>query len=373
MRLQIKDLKVHVIATKPPPASYYARVPGRGDKRYLGILRIISEEGLEGHAFVSTATAWWDSPRHITPLTEDLKPFLVGEDALARERIWHRMRQLAPRWDVGYPSIMAVDVALWDLAAKAANLPLYRLLGAYRDKIPVFASAPFYPDVEVEVESALACKERGMRGYKLHHVVPDLKESIDRCKKLREAVGDDMDLMFDGGGFYTLREALYVGRVLDELNFRWFEDPMNVNALDALADLGQRIDTPVALSDSRDFRFADAANAIRKKAARVLRTDPPKDGVTGMKKLADLCEAHNLNVEYHDSGNAYQDVAILHVALSVQNTSFFPWVMHTQEDPFGLVENIAMDSEGYIHGPERPGLGVEIDWKLIDRFTEVVL
>ena len=371
MSLHIKDVKVHVISVEPETLGDNRKLAGKGQKRYLGILRIFSQEGLEGHAIVGSRTT--DTTRGITPLVEKIKPFLIGKDALDREWMWHRLRGMAPRWDIDEATAMAVDVALWDLAAKSAELPLYQLLGAYRHKVPAYGSSMFHAEVEEEVQDALACKEQGFMGYKVHHVVPDLREVVNVCTRLRQAVGDEMALMFDAECQFGFQEALYVGRALDELNYRWYEDPVAYHDHDSLAELGRRLDTSVAISDVREFRLSEAPNAIGKRAGRILITEPKKDGITGMKKLAVLCEAHHLDVQYHYGGNSLLNVAVLHSMLSVKNSIFFPLVLPVSDNQFGLVHDLEVDSEGHVHAPQGAGLGVEIDWGLMDRFTEAVL
>ena len=371
MNLKMKDVKVHVLRLEQPTSSSASSVLGGNGNRFLGILRIISEDGLEGITFVGTRAT--ENLRSIQPLAEDIKPFLVGQDALDRERLWHQMRQMAPKWDVNDPTIMAVDVALWDLAAKSAGIPVYKLLGAYREKILAYASAPKLPGIQANVEQVLDCKEQGIRGYKLHHAVPDLREAVEVCTKVRQAVGDDMALAFDCGGGYSFQEALYVGRALDELAFRWYEDPMGPNDLVSLAELNRRLDTPISISDAREFRFAEASNAINQGAARILIADPKKDGVTGMKKMATLCEAHHLGTQFHHGGNSSMNAAVLNVALSIGNSDFYSMLLPLTDKRLGLVQDLEMDSEGYVHGSDKPGLGVDIDWELVDRYTEAVL
>ena len=185
MNLQIKDVKVHVLCM-PPPAVSYSADPGlvRQSKRYMGVLRIISGDGLEGNCFVGNILT--DNTHGILPLVEKIKPILIGQDIWGRELAWHQLRETAPRWDVGDPTIMAVDVALWDLAAKAADVPLYKLMGAYRSKVHACASAPYHDDVEANVEEALMYKERGFAAYKLHHAVPNLRKVIQVCTAVRQ-------------------------------------------------------------------------------------------------------------------------------------------------------------------------------------------
>ncbi len=364
MSLKVRDVKVHVLRMDRATSV-------GGGKGYMGLLRIITEDGLEGHTLLGTGTT--DNTRDIMPLVDRIKPFLVGQDALDREWIWHEMGRAAPGWDLHDRTTMAVDVALWDLAAKAAGLPLYKLLGAYRDKLPAYATAPFRPELEANVEDALNCKGRNVMGYKLHHAVPDLREASEVCERVRRAVGDEMALMFDCEAKYSFQEAHRLGRTLDELNFYWYEDPMPPYDIASLAELAHRLDTPLAISDARDFRLPNVPSAIIQRSARILLGDPQRDGITGMRKLAALCEAHSLKTQFHYGGNSFLNAAVLHVALSVGNSDFYPVALGAEDDQMGLVSNPTIDHQGFVHGPEQAGLGVDIDWPLVERFTEVIL
>jgi L-alanine-DL-glutamate epimerase-like enolase superfamily enzyme len=368
MELTIKDVKIHVLCMDIPET--WKHLFGEGAKRYMGVLRVISDEGLEGHAFVgSSVTA---TRRRVLPIVENIKPFLVGQNALDRERHWHEMRRLAPRWDILDASIMGVDVALWDLCAKAAGIPLYQLLGAYNNKSPVYGSGRFHATGEATGEEALECKEQSLHGYKVHHGVPDIREIVDVCTKTRKSVGEDMNLMFDAERLLSFRDALYLGRALDEMNFFWYEDPMEPRALDLLTELSRKLDVPIALTDDEHFRFSEASILVNKKAARILISEVSKDGITGLRKLAHLAEAHHMHVQFHSGGNPLLNTAQLHVAMTIKNTHYFPWVLPAQTHHLGVIGYPQPDSDGYMRCPEGPGIGVDIDWSMVDSLTEAV-
>ena len=365
MNLKVKDVKVHVIAQQVSTPFI------SNGKCYLGVLRVISEEGLEGHSFVGNPQT--DNTHSITPLAEVVKPFLVGRNAADRELIWHELQHWAHGWGVSDATVMAVDVALWDLTAKAADLPIYKMLGVYKHKAPAYASALYIGDLEANVEDAVAARERGYHGYKIHHAVPDVNRAAEVCERIREGVGDEMALAFDSGCEYGFREALYLGRALDELDFAWYEDPVDPTDMVSLAELSRRLETPIAMSDRPEFRLSQAPIAIEQKAARILIGEPSKDGITGIKKLATLCEAHHLMVSLHNGGNSLLNVANLHAMLSGGNFNMFPLLIPPEDYSFGLVEDLEMDAEGYVHGPEAPGLGVDIDWAALEPLTEAIL
>jgi L-alanine-DL-glutamate epimerase-like enolase superfamily enzyme len=372
MRQVIKDVRVHVVRHEVAPLTQLGYASEQRTNIYLGVLRVFDAEGREGNSFIGLPIS--ESDRTMVPAGGPLKSYLIGKSPSDREAIWHELRRLAPRWEVSDATVMAADVALWDLAAKGAGLPLYQFLGAYRHKAPAYGSAPTYKTVRENVEAAQRAKGQGFKGYKLHHVVPDRSEIVAVCSAVREGVGSDFALMYDGLRALDLRDALYVGASLDQHRYSWFEDPTTVHDLDTLAEISRRLATPVAVSDEIDFRLVDVPRVLSARSARIIRGEPAKDGITGMLKMAALCAAHHVSLEPHVGGNPLLDFAVLHVVLAIRNCTYFPLDVTTPRDRYvGLTENPRIDTEGFIQGPTRPGLGVEIDWAFIDRHAVAVL
>jgi L-alanine-DL-glutamate epimerase-like enolase superfamily enzyme len=156
-------------------------------------------------------------------LIKNLKPLLVGENPLDREllydRIWHRNRVTTLR------AIGAVDVALWDLAGKAAGLPIHALLGCFRKSVPAYASSAVLPAPRAYADEAVRFKEAGWTAYKIHPPTRP-EDDIAVCAAVREAVGDDYRLMLDATWSYRYDQALRVGRAIEALGFYWYEDPL---------------------------------------------------------------------------------------------------------------------------------------------------
>ena len=165
---------------------------------------------------------------------------MVCEDALDREKIWQRL------WDMGRMGteivevLAAFDAALWDLAAKAADVPLYKYLGACRDKVPAYAST-FTQETVADYEPlARDCVDRGYKAIKLH-AFGEVKKDLEACRLVRETVGDDIELMLDASTAYTYEEALWADRELEKLNFYWLEEPMRDYETTGLQELHRRL------------------------------------------------------------------------------------------------------------------------------------
>src|ERR1022692_3463668 len=209
--MRITDVEISVIAN-PLSEMVTAGIKGGKAAHDIVFLQVKTDAGLEGHAF-----AWGGRSGLATAhlIGNIIRPLLIGEDPLNRELLWQRVRQMDRWW--GFLPIYAhgpVDVALWDLGAKAAGLPLYRLLGAYRTKLPAYASSLILPTAEAFVQQALDYRAQGFRAYKIHPW-GDPQRDVDAYRKLRSALGDEMVLMSDPVAGYNQQQALRIGRELE--------------------------------------------------------------------------------------------------------------------------------------------------------------
>ena len=171
----------------------------------------------------------------------------------------------------------AAEICMWDILGKAVNRPIYKLLGGTKDRIMAYASSQHLPNVEDYVADALSAKEQGYKGYKIHpgggqrktgSPIPAYIGHIEEIRNIRKAVGDDFVLSHDPVQRYNLFEALKVGRVLDELNYAWFEDPIPSTDLEGLVELNRALDLPLHVGEFL-FSIADFAEYIRRGALDV--------------------------------------------------------------------------------------------------------
>src|SRR5438132_1177811 len=154
-----------------------------------------------------------------TSLVQFLKPVVIGQDPLERERLYQAMWQKARQ--TTYRAIGAMDVALWDIAGQAAGMPIHRLLGSYRDSVPAYASSAVLASKEAYAEEATRFKTDGWTAYKIHPPT-DPAVDIEVCRAVRRAVGDGFAVMLDSTWAYQYPEALRVGKVAEGLGFYWY-------------------------------------------------------------------------------------------------------------------------------------------------------
>ncbi|MEE2784864.1 MAG: enolase C-terminal domain-like protein [Pseudomonadota bacterium] len=362
--MRIQDVTITLWEWKDiPPTRYTLRVAS-SEKRstQMALLRIITDDGIEGNAFLGSAlgSAATDAPM----LIERFKPLLVGEDPLARERIWQRMSG----WAMGpvMRIIGAIDVALWDLAARFAGVPVHRLMGSYRESIPAYASSAVLESPEAYAEEAIKYKEGGWTAYKIHPpAIPELDIKI--CEKVRRAVGDDYRLMLDSTWSYDYPNALRVGRVAQDLGFYWYEDPLAYDDLYAYVKLKKVLTIPIMATEMPSTGPTSYAPWIMNQATDYLRGDVAiKGGLTSCLKTAHLAEAFHMNYEVHHGGNSLNNVANLHLISAIRNCEYFEVLLPDEVQKHGLVEDIVVDGNGMVAVPQNPGLGAQIDFDMIE-------
>ena len=285
-----------------------------------------------------------------------------------REAIWHELWSL-DRHLTFFPIYLPgpVDVALWDIAAQAAGLPLYRYLGACRRRLPVYASSLFQPNVSDYVQQAKAYANRGFTAYKAHPPGPWRKD-MEIHQALRDALGPGFVLMTDPVAQYSLEEAIRVGRHLERLDYHWFEEPFRDFELAKYAQLCAALDIPIAGTETTRGGPWGVAQAIAFHAVDIVRADVSwKAGVTGTLKIAHLAEAHGLRCEIHTTTMGFMDMANLHVSCAINNCEYFELLVPEEVFRFPMKDPYPIDAAGMIHVPEKPGIGVELDWDAIDR------
>jgi L-alanine-DL-glutamate epimerase-like enolase superfamily enzyme len=329
------------------------------------VLRLGTEEGLHGHATALAARSGTVTQAY---LHETIAPVVLGRRVSEREAIWHELWTI-DRHLTFFPVYLPgpVDVALWDLAAQAAGLPLHQFLGECRTSLPVYASSLFMPEVDDYVKEMRAYAARGVAAYKAHPPGP-WKKDIEVHRALREAAGGDYVLMSDPVAEYSLEEAIRVGRDLEKLDYHWFEEPFRDFELQKYAKLCAALDIPIAGTETTRGGPWGVAQAIAANAVDIVRADVSwKAGVTGTLKIAHLAEAHGLRCEVHCTTMGFMDMANLHVSCAIRNCEYFELLVPEEPFRFPMKDAYPIDAAGVAHVPTKPGVGVELDWDAIDR------
>jgi L-alanine-DL-glutamate epimerase-like enolase superfamily enzyme len=352
-----------------PPTRYHAGSRNLGGSSNLGLLTIKTDAGITGHAFLGGATNPAESDAGA--LIRFLKPLLMGQDPLARVELHAALR--ARQRTAGLRTVGACDTALWDIAAKAANLPLYKFLGAGRASIGAYASSQILDGRQAYAGEAAEFKSNGWKAYKIHPP-QDPAEDIKVCEAVRKSVGDDYTLMLDSTWSYKYPEALKVGRAVEEMGYLWFEDPLNEEDIYSYVKLRQKLNIPILATEYPPGDIGTYAVWLTERATDYLRGDiPVKGGISTLIKTAHLAEAFHMNYEVHHGGNSHNNMAQLHFACSLKNTTFFEVLLPDGAHKYGVLNDIKIDKNGMAHCPETPGIGAEIDFDLIKKKQVAVL
>lgn len=373
--MRITDISVVLHERRPSAAANF----GLARPVPLGVLRVVTDEGIEGNAFLSNPGP---GPEQIADqIVRVIKPWLVGEDPLDIGRHWRRMQNqfhyLSPH------AVGTVDIALWDIAGRAAGLPVHRLLGTCRDRVPAYFSTAIHGTTHAYAEEAVYWQQQGWRGYKLHPPrapwippgsAPSVGFDIEACAAVRDAVGADMTLMLDSSWSYSYTDGLRVGQAIQDLGYHWFEDPFPAHDMHSYVRLARHLSIPLLATEINPGGLAALPPWIAAGATDFLRGDVViTGGITGLVKVARLAEAFGMNCEVHDSYNALNNVAGLHVIMAIDNCDWFEVLPFNRTGDhglghmsYGLTEPFAVDANGYVHAPAGPGIGAGIDWDLIN-------
>ena len=358
--MKITDLTIMLHRWDVPPTTYTDSV---GGSRQVGVVTIQTDEGVEGHSFLGSAFQGADE--FAAQVLTRLKPLVVGRNPLDIGAIWLDLWSRNRR--VANNSICAIDVALWDLAGKVAGLPIHRLLGTCREKAPAYASSASMSHPQQYVDEALSFRERGWQAYKIHPV-KDPKRDLEICAAVKQAVGDTMVLMLDSMWAYGYEDALKVGLAAQEMGFYWYEDPLAEDDIYGYVKLKQKLNIPILATEYSPGGMFGYTQWIMERATDMLRGDVAvKAGLTPMIKIAHLAEAFRMKCEIHHGGNSLNNVANLHLIMAMPNCEYFEVLLPDEAQKHGLVRDIEVDREGFVHAPTAPGLGYEIDWQLIER------
>ncbi len=363
--MRIEDVTVTVWEWKDiPPTRYTTTVSSSSSlSTQMGLVRIVSDDGTDGYAFLGSALG--SGAGDSETLVKRFKPMLVGEDPLARERLWQTMMRRTRGSQLRI--IGAIDVALWDLAGRAAGVPVHRLMGSYRDSIPAYASSAVYGSIEEYADEAVKLKEEGWTAYKIHPpAIPE--EDIAICEGVRKAVGDTHRVMLDSTWSYDYPQALRVGQAIQEMNYYWYEDPLIEDDIYNYVKLRSQLGVPIMATEMPQAGPTSYAPWVVAQATDYLRGDVAiKGGLTSCLKTAHLAEAFHMNYEVHHGGNSLNNVANLHLLMAIKNCEYFEVLLPASAQKHGLVEDIDVDSDGLVHAFNGPGLGAQIDFDLIER------
>ena len=337
------------------------------------LVKIATEEGISGIG----EAAYFGGPPMITKMIieKELADYIIGEDPLNNERLWEKMYQRSikhGRKGAIIASMSGIDVALWDIKARVAGMPLYRLLGGCHEKIRAYASAGFYAEgkglKELADEMASYVKE-GFTAVKMKIGRLSQAEDVARVAAVRKAIGPNIDLLVDGNNAYTAYEAIKIARKMEEYDIFWFEEPVPAEDIEGSAKVAAAIDTPLAAGENEFTRYG-FRDLIINQTLDIAQPDTTWcGGITEARKIAAMASAWNITCVPHSFSSAIALVSNLHFSASIPNSMFQEFDRnHNPLREELLTEPVKINKDGYIDLWDRPGLGVELNESVVKKY-----
>ncbi|MDR7543309.1 MAG: mandelate racemase/muconate lactonizing enzyme family protein [Armatimonadota bacterium] len=319
------------------------------------------------------------SPRVWAAIVEDLlAPLVIGADPFDTERLWMSMFRDLRSFSGHHrgmlvEGIAGIDIALWDLKARAVGLPLYALLGgATRTRLDAYASSVMQRDPAGMVADAASLAEQGFRAIKVK-VGVGVAEDAATLAAIRRAVGEQVELMIDANGAYRAPEAIDLARRVEHLRIAWFEEPVVADDLEGYQRIRAATSIPLAAGEAEFSRYG-VRELLSRQVIDVLQPDVARaGGISETQKMIVLADAHHVRYAPHVGFSAAVCVAAtLHLAAAAPNF----WTYECIYTPNPLREHLAREPvggprqmvDGQIPVPSGVGLGIELDPEVIRRF-----
>jgi L-alanine-DL-glutamate epimerase-like enolase superfamily enzyme len=330
-----------------------------------------------------------------TMIHDELAPRILGEDPTWPEWLWRVMTGRSHQHGDGGvlpAAVSGLDIAMWDIMSRKASLPLYRLLGGYRNEVRAYASAGFYAegkDAEGLADEARGYAEAGFRHVKIkvgrttdtpvnplvHMDAPEFAtvtfaEDLRRVGAGRKAIGDDVHLMVDANNAWTKPTALEAGREFERLGVHWFEEPVATDDREGSAALAAAIDVPIAGYETRTG-LAGFRDLISDRAVDIVQPDAIwSGGITVCRRIAALAAAFGLPCVPHVFSTAVSLAANLHLIASIPNS----YLLEFDQNPNALRTEllsrpIEPDERGVVAVPDGLGLGARLDSETLRRYA----
>ena len=322
-----------------------------------------TDQGLVGEGLVFTLNGsrlklLQEMVLSLEPLVVGLDPELAGSFSLGA---WRDVSGVGHK-GVTIVGLAGLEEALWDLRGKAAGLNISRLIGACRTAVPIYHSGGLWFDRTLDElqREAASFVAAGWRGMKMRLGKADPREDAVRVRAVREAIGPDVALMVDSNQRWTVTQAVRLGRMLEEFNLAWFEEPIVYYDHAGEAQIAAALDTPVASGES-EYTSRGMFDMLRQKSVDILMPDLQRMGGPGeFLKAAHLAAAFDLPVVSHLFPE--MNLALLAAMPNAMTLEYMPWC-----EPI-YAERIERDGEGHAIVPERPGWGFSFDPAAIRRF-----
>jgi len=370
--MKITQVKVRLFEYPMPKPFHPTWQPLATTAARIHMVEVHTDEGIVGYGSGGVPVRW-----------EVAGLFLMGQDPFAMEQHVANLRSMA--FFVGRP--WPVEIALWDIIGKATGQPVYKLLGGGSEKLKAYASTGELRGLEARVESAEQIVSEGFKALKLRFHSPDWRDDLKTLEAVRKAVGDKIDIMVDGNwgwriapdrqlNRWDLKTAIAAAKAMEEYGVYWLEEPLDAFDYDGLAELRSQLTTLRLAGGELNRGPEEIKTYLEKGCYDVYQPDCTFiGGISTTRKIAALVQAEGKVFTPHTWTNGIGLVANLHCAAASANVPYieFPydppnWTPEARD--FIFAEPQRIDSEGYVHLPQGPGVGIELDEEKLKRYEQ---
>ncbi len=332
-------------------------------------LRLRTDAGITGWAYSSFGTIA-GGPRVVqTILEQEIKPLLIGKDPAFPKRIRTELWKATEYQGVqglGQFAIAAADIAIWDILGKAAALPVYKMLGAYADRVPAYNMCGWYfeddNDLSQFKRAIAAAFDEGFPAVKIKVGRAALEDDIRRIQTALAMAGKGRRVMVDANQAFNLNEAIRRGRVYQQMGCYWYEEPMPPYDHVAYAELARELDIPIATGENEYTKYA-YADLIARHGVDIVQPDNRRaGGVSEWMEIAAIAAGFGLDVASHGGG-----ATNVHMLLAMPNAIYLE--SGSLKGPPSTLEELRM-RDGQILAPELPGMGSELRPNFIARHRQ---
>ncbi len=379
--MKILDIKVHYIEIPFPKELHATWGHGRVEKVHgHSLVEVLTDEGITGYGAAEAMWGW--GAAHKAVIEKMLKPRLLGKDPFATEQHIMDIRDVPGRaW--------MVENALWDIIGKVAGLPLYKMWGGFQDRVQAYAAWGELRTPEKAMEDAQHLVEKGFKAVKLRMHHPKMADDLAMVEAVRKAVGDKLTIMVDANqatapyrtgalkttALWSYERALKMARALEALHVYWLEEPLPLHDYRGLTRLAAEADIPIAggeinrgIHEFKLFLDNECYDIVQPNCTMA-------EGMFQVRKIAAMAEVNHKLCVPHSWVQGPGFYANLQVAGSIRNC---PWIEFSYDPPALTPENFhavlteapKIDSEGFVPIPDKPGLGVEINWDVVKRYEK---
>lgn len=355
----------------------------------MTLVVVTTDTGLQGFGEAKAAVGSSGSCASIVSCIEnELKPQLIGKDARNISRIWEhiyngtrdhyslsrgRKFPILGRRGLTISAMSGIDTALWDIKGKTLGVPVVELLGgSCRDKMPAYASGG-WAKADAIGDQLLGYTSKGFSGVKMRVGIMDqtVAESIKRVKAAREALPEHIKLMTDAHGTFSVPEAKQFTKGVEDCNLYWFEEPISPDNKIGTAEVRANTFIPIAAGESEYTAF-DVRDLIAERALDILQPDCAIiGGITEAMRVSQLAHTYQLELAPHCWGSAFSFMAGLSVAFASPSANVIEFSLGGNPMMYDLVEeDITVDKEGMLIAPDKPGLGLTLNWDFVKDFKQ---